>query len=197
MKKLLSFFKKIMGIKRASPPVLPEFVSKAAEGEDPPPPEYPDEGNKGDRRRRSNNILTLNFPFDFDHIVREHMRWLLSNGIEGEQAVLINKDLRAAGAKNICLDRAILDGSDFSENDLSGSTFKGANLCDVKFTSSKLIQTDFTDAKLERAHFEEAEVHQTTFTGAIVEEAHFERAKLENAIFDNGSCRIGTGGPIS
>jgi len=72
---------------------------------------------------------------------------------------------------------------DFSNKDLSGANFEGANLSGVAFKDSTLSNVNFTNAKLSKASFKNCDLSNTQFTNAILKHAQFKQVNFENTHF--------------
>ena len=86
-------------------------------------------------------------------ILKDHQRWLCSNGAKGERAYLINIDLSQAYIRdlNLCeadLRDANLNGADLRGTDLRGAALRGADLCGADLRGAYLCGADLRDANL-------------------------------------------------
>lgn len=61
-------------------------------------------------------------------VLKLHMTWLVSGGIEGKRAVIANEDMRHKDLSNINLSRAILTGNDMRHTDMSSINLSHAIL---------------------------------------------------------------------
>lgn len=74
---------------------------------------------------------------------------------------------------------------DFSEEDLTGISFEGANLNDAKFESSFLKDVIFSSAKLKHANFRKAFLKEAHLDDVIADGACFANAFLWKAYLEN------------
>jgi uncharacterized protein YjbI with pentapeptide repeats len=92
-------------------------------------------------------------------------RWIVTNGAEGQPAVLDGEDLRPLGAlfENAPLTalsarRALGLGSNFRGAQLQGANFEGADLRDADFCGADLRGASFRGANLSHALFHRADI---------------------------------------
>mmetsp|Transcript_51541 Transcript_51541/g.103512 ORF Transcript_51541/g.103512 Transcript_51541/m.103512 type:complete len:227 (+) Transcript_51541:103-783(+) len=133
---------------------------------------------------------------------------------DGGATLGANSKIRNGGASTIVNQRGArktitrgvqLDGSDFSQDNLSGvsfqqsqirnGNFKGANLLGVGFFDATLDDSDFEGANLNQANLEMASLARTNLKDAIVTEAYvtgatsFLDANIEGADFTDTFLR--------
>ena len=91
-----------------------------------------------------------------DKILKDHERWLCSNGAKGERAYLINTDLSQAYIRgwDLC-------GADLKDVNLRGADLRGANLC-----GANLCRADLRGANLMDAYLSEADLKYANLYGA-------------------------------
>lgn len=71
------------------------------------------------------------------------------------------------------------ENADFYQANLSGTSFKGANVQGGKFCEAKLVGTVFTNASMANSNF----------ASATLQKVSFKNADLRNAVFDGASLR--------
>ena len=81
-------------------------------------------------------------------VLKLHMKWLISGGIEGKRAVIENKDMRHTDLSNINLSRAILTGNDMRHTDLSSINLSHAKLIGNDMRWIDMSYADLRYAKL-------------------------------------------------
>ena len=99
-----------------------------------------------------------------DKILKDHKRWLCSNGVKGERAYLINTDLSQAYIKdaNLCgadLKDANLCGADLKDANLCGADLRGADLRGANLCGADLRGADLMDAYLSEADLKHANLY--------------------------------------
>ena len=82
-----------------------------------------------------------------DKILKDHKRWLCSNGVKGERAYLINTDLSQAYIRDwdLC-------GADLKDANLRGADLRGANLCGADLRGANLMDAYLSEADLRDAN---------------------------------------------
>lgn len=108
-----------------------------------------------------------------------------------------NNDAEATTPVN--LDGRCLAGADFSDLDLSGSSFRGANLKGATFANTTLNDVDFSDAYLFDATFRDVVAERANFSNSYLGAADFlgARTRISRSSFDDASLKAGTlTGPI-
>lgn len=98
-------------------------------------------------------------------------------------------DWRGCNKKTLMLDgsdftKANLTGTDFSFTDLRHSIFAGANL-----TKAKLIRTLLNNASADNANFERVEGYRAVFQDVRANGASFRAGELQRAIFSNAQLQ--------
>lgn len=141
---------------------------------------------------------------DLKVILELHNKWLSSDGLEGERANLIGKDLRMMGLdgvdlsyailRDVNLERASLNNVKFDNADIRFCNFGYANLVSaslrkVKLDNCKLIGADLTDAVLNNSEinnssFNDATCVNTSFIEIKSIKSEFERSSLINSTFE-------------
>ena len=106
-----------------------------------------------------------------DKILKDHKRWLCSNGVKGERAYLINTDLSQAYIRDwdLCgadLKDANLRGADLRGANLCGADLRGANLCGADLRGANLCGADLRGANLMDAYLSEADLKYANLYGA-------------------------------
>jgi uncharacterized protein YjbI with pentapeptide repeats len=99
-------------------------------------------------------------------LIRQHNRWIVSDGMVGRRADFTGMNLR---------------GIDFVGCDLRGSDFTRADLGGARFDHADLMLTSFAGANLVGASFTGAMLRGTIFSGARLENARFLAARLDVA----------------
>ena len=96
-----------------------------------------------------------------DKILKDHKRWLCSNGVKGERAYLINTDLSQAYIRDwdLC-------GADLKDANLRGADLRGANLCGADLRGANLCGADLRGANLMDAYLSEADLKYANLYGA-------------------------------
>ena len=82
-----------------------------------------------------------------DKILKDHKRWLCSNGVKGERAYLINTDLSQAYIRDWDLCGADLRGANLRGADLRGADLREANLMDAYLSEAYLKHANLYRAK--------------------------------------------------
>ena len=101
-----------------------------------------------------------------DKILKNHKRWLCSNGAKGKRAYLINTDLSQAYIRGWAL-----CGADLKDANLRGADLRGANLCGADLRRADLRRADLCGADLRGAnlmdaYLSEADLKYTNLYGA-------------------------------
>lgn len=102
-------------------------------------------------------------------LIAEHQQWLDTAGAQGRRAVF----------------RDNLTGMDFSQQRLSGASFRGLDLSRCKFTQALLNEVDFGDCILQGADFTTANLDSATLTNVNANNAAFSAAQMYKADFGN------------
>ena len=85
-------------------------------------------------------------------VLREHKKWLDSNGKEGKRADLDYTDLSGINLSRANLSRANLSGADLSGAILSGADLSGADLSRADLSEADLLGADLSGADLHYAN---------------------------------------------
>ena len=110
-------------------------------------------------------------------VLREHEKWLDSNGEEGKRADLSYTDLNYADLSGANLFRAYLSGANLFGADLSGAYLLGTNL-----SKANLSRADLSRANLFRANLSGADLSGTNLFRANLSGVDLSRADLSRAI---------------
>ena len=121
-----------------------------------------------------------------DKILKDHKRWLCSNGVKGERAYLINTDLSQAYIRDwdLCgadLRGANLRGADLRGANLCGADLRGANLCGADLRGANLCGADLRGADLRGADLRGADLREANLMDAYLSEAYLKHANLYRA----------------
>lgn len=105
------------------------------------------------------------------------------------RSMLVGADLHELDLSGTLLDESRLDEADLSgtvamQAQLSGASFRGANLQCAMLREALLGNADFTEANLEEADLGEAILHGAVFRCANLYGAQLDGANLEGACFD-------------
>jgi uncharacterized protein YjbI with pentapeptide repeats len=84
-------------------------------------------------------------------------------------------------------DEATLVWTNFSNTDLSGTSFKDANACYLYAENATMISADFTGANLTGATFKDTDLTAAKFMGATMKDVTFIRVKIGEWTY-TGSC---------
>ena len=135
-------------------------------------------------------------------MLREHEKWLDSNGEEGKCAYLSRANLSGAdlsganlsGADLFCanLFRANLSGADLSGADLSRAylsetDLSGADLSGASLSESNLSEANLSGANLSGADLWAADLSRANLSGVDLHYATLKNAKLENVKYDDAT----------
>lgn len=115
---------------------------------------------------------------ELDTILREHGRWVSSDGKDGKRAVLAGADLTLAKLSGAMLNGADLSKATLDHADLSKAQLKGASLKDADLTRANLSEADLEDADLSGAQLTGGD---NDSPGADLWGAHLDNAKLEDS----------------
>ena len=123
-------------------------------------------------------------------MLREHEKWLDSNGEEGKcaylsRANLSGADLSGANLLGADLSGAILFGADLSEANLSGANLSGANLSRAILSRANLSEANLSGANLSGADLWVADLSRVNLSGADLHDANLYNAKVENVKYDD------------
>jgi hypothetical protein len=128
---------------------------------------------------------------ELEEILREHERWVESEGEDGERADfwdanLSDEDLQGADLSGAGLLDANLSDADLWGADLSGANLLFADLSDAHLKDADLFGADLWNANLRKAnpigaHLEGADLRNATLWGADLTHATFLGANLRNA----------------
>ena len=111
-------------------------------------------------------------------VVKEHERWIKTDGKEGNQAKLIGADLKGASLFEADLSLADLTGADLIEAKLIGANLSGAKLIEANLYKADLSKADLTEADLTGASLFEADLREADLTEADLIGANLSGAKL-------------------
>jgi uncharacterized protein YjbI with pentapeptide repeats len=111
-----------------------------------------------------------------------------------QRADLRNADLALADLFRADLRDALLDGASLRrsrawKSDMSGASFRSADLEEARFRTVIAPGVIFSEARLISARFEEAILDRARFRGAFLQSAHFEEASLRGADFRDADVR--------
>lgn len=106
-------------------------------------------------------------------LISEHQQWLDSAGAEGRRAVF----------------RDNLSGMDFSQQRLSGASFRGLNLERCKFTQTQLNEADFGDCQLTGADFTAANLDSAIMTHVMANDVAFSAAQMNKVDFGDSQAQ--------
>lgn len=109
---------------------------------------------------------------ELDQMLNAHKNWILSNGKEGERAVLQGYNL---SARNLaCRDLSYID---FSGSRLVGADLQNAKCVDTVFDNCDCTSARFDGADLECASFDGADCTSASFDWAQIGDAYLEKCK--------------------
>ena len=118
-------------------------------------------------------------------VLREHKKWLDSNGEKGKRANLDYTDLSGAHLLGANLSGAHLLGADLSGAILSGANLSGADLSRTNLSGADLFRTDLSGADLSGANLLRAHLFEAYLSGANLFGAHLLGANLSGVhLFD-------------
>ena len=112
-----------------------------------------------------------------DKTLKDHERWLCSNGVKGERACLINTDLSQAYIRHWNLCRADLKDANLNGMDLRGVDLRGADLRGADLIGADLRRADLIGACLCGAHLRDANLMDAYLSGANLRGAYLYGAK--------------------
>ena len=112
-------------------------------------------------------------------MLREHKKWLDSNGEEGKRANLSRANLSGAD-----LSGANLSEANLSEADLSGANLSEADLSLANLFRANLSGAGLSGADLSGANLFEADLSGADLSGADLHYANLYNTKLENVKYD-------------
>lgn len=122
---------------------------------------------------------------EFDEIVRKHARWnydySLPTPSDGEQAELIEVDLRKINFKNVNLMEADMQGCDLCEVDLTSTNLYRVNLSNAILHKANMSHISLNYADLIGADLQEAILHATRLCNANLLGANLRSADLKDA----------------
>ena len=116
-------------------------------------------------------------------IMELHEKWL-NNEIGGEKAVFSNKNLQGIDFSGANLQKAVFSGAN-----LQGAIFCDANLQEAEFIGANLQEAVFCDANIHDSYFYDAELHEAIFSGANLQKANFIGANLSGVSFYNANLQ--------
>lgn len=137
------------------------------------------------------------------NILKEHRKWIESNGEKGSRADLTDVDLRGnslplsgadlreawldgANLKGVDLKRALLAGARAVKANFRHAFLRGASLSNGTFTASNFIEADLAaadlrDAGLDEAKLANANLYKSNLSGATLNEADLKGASMTMA----------------
>ncbi|MDD5177482.1 MAG: pentapeptide repeat-containing protein [Sterolibacterium sp.] len=115
---------------------------------------------------------------DLDIVVGLHKQWLQSNGIQGRRAVLEGADLRQADLSNANLSYATLAGANLERAELVGATLCNADLRQVNLGYASLVSADLSGANLQQAVAMGVDLTSARLVGAILLGVRLDHALL-------------------
>ena len=115
-------------------------------------------------------------------VLREHKKWLDSNGEKGKRAYLSRANLSGAD-----LSGASLLGANLSEADLSGANLSEADLFWANLFRANLSGADLSGADLSRANLLGVNLSGADLSGADLLYANLCHTKLENVKYDDAT----------
>jgi len=120
-------------------------------------------------------------PDELKKILKDHRRWLESEGQKGKRANLAHAKLKEADLYAACLSRINLKGADLQGADLAEADLYGANLQDANLDDTILEWASLDGAKLQRASFQGADLRWANLEGTKMQGANLRFANLEGA----------------
>ena len=149
-------------------------------------------------RLRDGTILTRD---SLDHIIKEHERWISSNGKRGQRANLVNAHLVGIDLSEVNLTGAHLGDADMSdavisevhlqEADLSGTNLTGAYLAITSLEGANLSGAKLRFAHLDRVPCSGANLDSADFRGADLTEMNLYGVALSTAYIDSTTTGVG------
>lgn len=115
-------------------------------------------------------------------VLKLHMTWLISGGIEGKRAVIENKDMRHTDLSNINLSHAILTGNDMRNTDL-----RGIDLRFAKLTGNDMRWTDTSYADLRYAKLTGNDMTYTDMSCTYVRDTYLQDCIIPMACPSDGA----------
>ena len=110
-------------------------------------------------------------------ILKDHQRWLCSNGAKGKRAYLINTDLSQAYIRGLNLCGADLRDANLCGADLRDANFNGADLRGADLRGAYLNGADLRGAYLCGAYLRDANLMDAYLSGADLRGAYLYGAK--------------------
>ena len=86
-----------------------------------------------------------------NEILKDHNRWLCSNGAKGERAYLRGANLCGADLRGASLCGADLKGANLMDANLRGADLRGASLCEADLKGANLMDAYLSEANLKYA----------------------------------------------
>lgn len=120
---------------------------------------------------------------ELDNILREHKRWVWTQGIDGRRADLSNADLSSADLVAVELSGADLEGAHLTQANLTGAHLSHARLTGAYLTGARLSGATLTDAELSGAHLTGADLSNAVLTGADLSSANLTGTNLSGTDF--------------
>lgn len=120
-------------------------------------------------------------PHELKKILKDHKRWLESEGQEGKRANLAHAKLKEADLYAACLSRVNFQGADLQGADLAEADLYGADLQDANLDDTILEWASLDGAKLQRASFQGADLRWASFEGTKMIGTNLRFANLEGA----------------
>ena len=118
-------------------------------------------------------------------ILDQHRLWIVTNGVQGERAIIIDADLRGADLRGADLRNARLYRADLKSVNLTHANLKSADL-----DSANLSGANLSGANLSGANLCGANLYDANLTGAYLGGAYLAVADLTNAILPDISWII-------
>lgn len=109
-------------------------------------------------------------------LLEEHKIWLNTEGVSGNRALLDGENLQQFDLSNVDLSHAILKNVNFIRANLSG-----AKLCNAYLVNSNLSYSNFKNADLSYANLSNTNLESVNFT-----EANLQGIILQNSFLVNG-----------
>ena len=109
-------------------------------------------------------------------ILDQHRLWIITNGVQGERAVLRDTNLEGAD-----LSVANLSGANLEYANLCYANLSGANLNGAYLNGANLCYANLTGANLEYANLQGADLRVAILRGANLKGANLEYANLQGA----------------
>jgi uncharacterized protein YjbI with pentapeptide repeats len=119
-----------------------------------------------------------------NQILKNHKKWVESDGEDGKRANLAGANLRLAKLTGANLQEAVLVGANLQEANLFTANLQGADLAGANLQEATLAIANLQGANLYKANLQGAKL-----TGANLQEANLDRAKLQEANLYNAKLQ--------